>query len=211
MEHKDFRTILNDLMEQKNLTAKRLAELTNIPERFIEALQKMDIKNLPAIPYVRGYLKKLSEILHLNYEELRALYEKELIHRASGASDKLPANRFAIQSFKKKGVIISVVILTLLLYILINVPSFFGLPPLEVSYPNSPTTIVTNPVIVLEGKFNPKDKLTINNKEQLGDANGQFRVTFNLQPGLNTVEFKVKRFLGRETQIIRQILYQPSY
>lgn len=206
---KDFQTLLNDSLGQKNLTPKRLSELTNIPDRFVEALINLEIKKLPAAPYVRGYIKKIAGVLHLNSEELWALYEKELNYKTSGAFDKLPINRFAIQSFKKRGVAAGVIILALLLYILVNVTTLFGLPPLEVGYPGQPTGIATNPTIILEGKFNPRDKLTVNGAEQLGDASGQFRIPFNLQPGLNTIEFKVKRFLGRETIVLRQILYQP--
>ena len=210
MEQKDFQTLLNDSLEQKSLTAKRLAELTNVPERFIEALLNLETKKLPAMPYVRGYLKKIAEVLHLNSEELRSLYEKELNHKTSGAFDKLPANRFAFQSFKKRGAVGGIIILALLLYIIVNVSLLFGLPPLEVSYPSQPTTTAAGSPIILEGKFNPQDKLTINGAEQLGGASGRFQIPFNLQPGLNTIEFKVKRFLGRETVVLRQILYQPA-
>jgi len=38
----------------------------------------------------------------------------------------------------------------------------------------------------------------------------KFGNDFALQPGLNTVEFKAKRLLGKEVTIIKQIIYQPQ-
>lgn len=207
---KDFKTLIGEGLDHRSINLERLSQITNIPGRYVEAIQNLDISRLPASPYVRGYIKKIAGVLNLNYSELWQLYEKELNHKTSGAFDKLPTNRFAIQSMGKKGIALSLVVLLVLVYILVNAANLFGTPPLGITRPSGSTFIAADSVIVLEGKFNPKDKLTINEEEKLGDANGNFSVPFNLQPGLNTIEFKVKRFLGKETIITKQVLYQPS-
>ncbi len=207
---KDFKTLISEAIGHRNINLERLSQITNIPSRYLEAIQNLDTGKLPAAPYVRGYLKKIAAALNLNSAELWQLYEKELAPKSSGAFDKLPINRFAIQSLGKKGILVGLIVLFALVYILINAGNLFGAPPLAITNPAAATLMAAEPVIVLEGKFDPKDKLTINDEERLGDAQGNFSIPFNLQPGLNTVEFKVKRFLGKETVITKQVLYQPT-
>lgn len=207
---KDFKTLLSEAMELKNMNWAKLSQLTGIPDRYLAAFQTLNIRQLPAAPYVRGYLHKIALVLHLNAEELWQLYKKELAPKTSGALDKLPSNRFAIQSLNKNWVIAAVIVVLALLYLLINASNIFGAPALKIISPEASIVSVTEPVINLVGRFDYKDKLTINGQETLGNESGEFQTDFYLQPGLNTIEFKVKRFLGKETVILRQVLYEPK-
>ena len=77
----------------------------------------------------------------------------------------------------------------------------------------SPATndiLVTTSPLKLVGQINPRDKLTINGEELVRDASGHFEKEFPLQDGVNTAEFKVKRFLGKETTVVRQIIYKAT-
>ena len=104
--HKDLKTLLNDALELRNVNHEKLAQLTGVPERFLWAIQNLEIDKLPSLPYVRGYIKKISEALDLNHEELWGLYRKELEYKTSGAYDKLPANRFAIKHLSKHSILL---------------------------------------------------------------------------------------------------------
>lgn len=207
---KDFKALLSEAMELKNMNWAKLSQLTGIPDRYLTAFQTLNIRQLPAAPYVRGYLHKIALVLHLNAEELWQLYKKELAPKTSGALDKLPSNRFAIQSLNKNWVIAAVIIVLALLYLLVNAGNIFGAPTLEIISPEASIISITEPIVSLTGKFNSKDKLTINGEETLSNESGEFQTTFGLQPGLNTIEFKVKRFLGKETMVLRQVLYEPA-
>ena len=55
-----------------------------------------------------------------------------------------------------------------------------------------------------------KIKLTINEEEVFISQDGNFSKEYSLQPGLNTVEFKASRLLGKEVTIIKEIMYQPE-
>ena len=76
--------------------------------------------------------------------------------------------------------------------------------------PPADGAIINNPIIKLSGKVSAGDKLIINGEEILPEENGRFEKDFSLQPGINTFEFEVKRFLGKEIKIIRQVIYQPQ-
>ncbi len=207
---KDLKTLLNEALELKNLNPTKLAQIINVPMRYILALQNLELDKLPAAPYVHAYLKKIAAALSLNADELWMLYEKELGHKTSGAFDKLPANRFLIPSLNKKVVAVGIVIVLALIYLLINIGPFSGTPLLDIAYPKTPFAAVFEPAIILEGQINPADKLTINGEEITADKTGNFRYSFDLDPGINTIIFRAKRFLGKETTITKQIIYQPE-
>ncbi len=207
---KDFKTLLSEALGFKNISPEKLAQIINIPKQYILALQNLEIDKLPAAPYVHAYLKRIAAALSLNAEELWELYKKELAHKTSGAFDKLPANRFKIPSLNKKVIAIGSAIILVLIYLLINVGPFSGTPLLDITDPQAPLMIVYEPAINLEGKINPGDKLTINGEEIASDKTGNFSFSFDLQPGLNTIEFRAKRFLGKETLLTKQVLYQPE-
>jgi len=208
MEDKTLQTIFEEALEQKNLSHEKLATITEIPKRYLIAIQNTELNKLPSAPYVRGYLKKISEVLGLNFEEIWEIYKKEMSHKTSGAFDKLPTNRFAIHKINKKSVVLVIVIAVLLLFFVLNFNNFFGKPYLNIENPREALVSTTDPVINLLGKINVKDKLTINGKEIVTDTVGNFETIYELQPGLNTVEFKVRKILGKENTEIRQIIFE---
>ena len=206
--HKNLKTLLDEALELKNVNHEKLAEITGIPERYIWAIQNLDMEKLPAAPYVRGYIKKISEVLRLNHDELWELYKIEIKLKQSGAQDKLPANRFAINHVSKQTKFISLTIILLTAYLVINLNRLIGEPSLEIIYPQDLIVAVsTNPILV-SGNMEQRDKLTINDEEIFVNTDGIFLKEYYLQPGLNTIEFKAKRLLGREKTVLRKVLYE---
>jgi len=212
-ESKNLKEIFNEALELRELDVKKLAELTDIPVNYLAALSDGDLSKLPANPYARGYLFKIAEILRIDSDLLLKTYKQELClwpAKTSGPADKLPSNRYAFKFFNKKIIIIVVIILLLIIgFLLWRFSNFFGMPRIEIFSPVGNNLIVATSSIELSGKIDPRDKLIINNEELLAQANGQFEKNFPLQIGINTIEFKVKRFLGKEVKIIRQVIYQP--
>jgi len=207
---KSLQTIFEETLEQKNLDHDKLASLTSIPRRYIIAIQNLELNMLPASPYVRGYLKKICEVLGLNFNDIWKIYEQELKHKTSGAFDKLPINRFAIHKINKKSVVGGVVLAVLAIFIISNFNNFFAKPYLGIENPKEAITTTSEPAITLMGSINPKDKLTINDREIVADTYGNFESIYELQPGLNTINFKVKKILGKENTEIRQVMLEAA-
>src|SRR3989338_4143745 len=161
--HKDLKTLLDDAMELRNVNHEKLAELTGISERYVWAIQNLETEKLPAAPYVRGYLKKISETLHLNHDELWEMYKKELAQKTSGRYDTLPANRFAIRHLSRRELFFLGFGILLILYLVINIPRLIGKPILIITNPTAKIYAVFEPSIKLTGQLNQRDKLTINN------------------------------------------------
>ena len=196
------------------MDAKKLSELTDIPVHYLAALSDGDFTKLPAVPYVRGYLIKVAEALRVNADLLLRAYKQEVSFRAlktSGSADKLPSNRFALEtpSRKRTFIIIGIILVLVVVYFIWQIDDFLGTPQIQIFSPAADNFIVNSPAIKLSGEVNSKDKLTVNNEEILVEKSGQFQKDFSLQPGINTIEFKTKRFLGKEVKVIRQVIYQP--
>jgi len=207
---KSLQTIFEETLEQKNLSHDKLAAITSIPRRYIIAIQNLELNVLPSSPYVRGYLKKICEVLGLNFNDIWKIYEQELRHKTSGAFDKLPINRFAIHQINKKSVVGGLVLAVLIIFIISNFNNFFAKPYLNIESPKEAITTTSEPSINLMGAINPKDKLTINDREIVADAYGNFESIYELQNGLNTINFKVKKILGKENLEIRQVMFEAT-
>lgn len=214
----DFKTlkeIFNEALQLRNLDVKKLSESTDIPIHYLSAIASGDIKKLPANPYVRGYLIKIADTLKIEREPILEAYKQELSFwpaKSSGAEDKLPQNRFALKNRKKITVIsiLALTILSILIFLAFQFSAFLGNPQMEIINPKENNSISENQTIILTGIINPQDKLTINNEEVLAKNDGSFEKEFVLQPGPNAVEFKIKRFLGKEIRVTKIITYQPE-
>src|SRR3990167_724812 len=205
-----LKDLLRDQMEAKGVTLERVKQQTGIAERYIMAFLEGKKEKLPAAPYVRGYLIRIASLLDLNGQELWKMYENELVSKRSGAKDIMPFNRYALKKINKKMVVGALVAALFAFYGIMNVSRFLGGGQLEIVNPAAETVVTTANLITLSGKSSPNDKLMIDNEEVPVDESGNFSKEYTLLPGLNRVEFSVKRLLGREIRTVRQIIYQPE-
>lgn len=208
-EIKTLSQILVEAMRRYDFNVEKLSRLTDISERFLEALIEERFEKLPAVPYARGYIKKIAGLLNLDGEELWEVYLKNRRDiRRSGEKDKLPANRFALSSiFNRSAVIVIVIFILILGYFAVRGGLILSRPEISFSNLEENYTISSEPEINIKGKVKPTDVLTINSNRLYPDSEGNFETLVRLQPGLNTLEFKVRRFLGEEKTITKQIFY----
>ncbi|MDO8557170.1 MAG: helix-turn-helix domain-containing protein [Candidatus Jorgensenbacteria bacterium] len=208
-ETKSLSVFLADMMRVRSMTLEKLTQATGISERYIRLILEEKFDKLPAAPYVHGYLVKIAHALNIDGEELWQGYLKYSdALRRSGEKDKLPENRFISLRVNKKLVIAGVLILIVVLYIAFRIPSLLSQPSLAVSFENN--MVVAEPTFVLAGTADPKNELTINNEILYPDTNGAFRKVVELSPGFNTFVFKVKKLLGKEETVVRQIYYKST-
>ena len=206
-EPRHISELLKELMEERNVTIEKLSLGTSIPHRFIAALLEADFKRLPAKPYIRGYLLRIASSLNVDPAFILKSYKDTMEIRSSGEKDRLPVNRFAIQKINKNFIIVFLILIVIAGFLAFRMKDILGTPTIEVSLPEN-TFIAQERSIKVSGRINPKDRLTLNQEIVYTDDAGKFEKEINLSPGLNTLEFDAKRFLGRETKIIRQVFYE---
>jgi len=201
--------ILKESLENKALTLDKLAETSDVPKRYLEALISGEYKKLPPAPYVHGYILKIAKVLRIDGEELWETYKHDLPLKIAGENDKLASNRYALPVKSKRLIVFLIILIFVILYLGFNWRSIFGIPKLEIISPSLSESTISTSTLKVIGYIDPKDKLLINNEEVVVDSSGRFEKDYNLQEGLNTIEFKVKKFLGKENKIIREINYKP--
>jgi lambda repressor-like predicted transcriptional regulator len=209
-EEKNLSTIIATAMKTKGINVEKLAQLTGISDRFIESIVEEDFKKLPSSPYVHGYILKIAEALNLNGEELwEEYFKKNNEIKRAGSQDELPGNRFVMKHMNKHMVLGMVVAIIVIVFIFWRIQSHVGEPSLSlVDFKDE--MIVEQNTFDLRGKIDPRDQLIFNEEVLYPDTDGNFEKKISLEPGFNTLTFKIKKFLGKEYIIKKQIFLKVA-
>lgn len=208
-EYQDFSSFLKDRIRDRGLSLKRLSEMSGVPINFLEVLVRGDEEKFPPAPYLRGYLVRLGCVLDFDPESWwKELKEKREL-KAAGPQDKLPQNRFAIKT-TSKYLWLTMAGLIILGYLGFRFYHILGKPQLAVYYPGETLISVGDGTITVAGASGSGDKVFVNREEVTVGADGRWQKRVQLQPGLNTIEITAKKFLGGETKILRQVVYEPA-
>ena len=208
MEYSDLGSFLSERMRERGLASKRLSELTGISVKHLEALREGRFDQLPSPPYLRGYLMKLGQILEFDANEWWDGLKNARPAKNSAPTDELPKNRFKKEPVKKY-IIPGALAIVLIFYFGFRFSEILGKPSITISYPSENVTIVNQNSVSIIGRVTGGDTLKVNSETISAGQNGYWEKTIPLQPGINTIEISAKKFLGRETKIIRQIIYEP--
>ena len=205
---KDLSELFKDLITTRGLSVDKLALSTNIPRRFINLILDGDYRDLPSKPYVRGYLIKIASVLEMDPEIFLESYSASTELSSSGKKDSLPTNRFALKPLNKnRGWAIVITILVILAGIIVfRFNDIIGTPYITVDVPG----MTSNNPLHVSGKIKSGDQLTVNGEVIYPTNDGLFTTDVSLDQGPNTIEFDIKRFLGRETKVMKQVIYQPT-
>ena len=204
-KHQDITELLTEFMKERRITADRLADATDIPKRFIVSLMEGEFDQLPARPYVRGYLHKIAEALRVDPHILWQSYRLTSDFHSSGESDRLPINRFAFKKIRASRLVAILFALVVLVFVGFRFNDILGRPTINVVLPET----TSQETITVSGNVQAGDRLTLNKEVIYPNEEGLFEKRVQLEPGLNTLEFQIKRYLGQETTVIKQVFYQP--
>lgn len=207
-QYLDFPTFFNETLKQNGATLKDIATTTGIAIKHLEALSHGRYEDLPATPYLHGYLVKLGDVLDFDAEEWWTRIKTEAGLHRSGEEDTLPKNRF-VRKISFSPWLVGGTLVVLVFFVL-RFPYIIGTPELVIAFPNEETTKVYESNTRIVGTAQNTDALYVNGERISLRANGAWDKELLLQPGLNTIEIRAKKFLGRETRVLRQFLYEPA-
>lgn len=207
MTYSDFANFLNQRMRERGVPPKRISDISGISMKHIEALRHGDIERLPSAPYVRGYFTKLGSALDFDGAEWWERMKDESGPEELGPANEMPKNRFARKPIRK-FVIAGIVGFLLLSYLSFRSYEIIGKPIIEIASPHDQMSVVDANWISLKGTVKNADSFEINGEQIELGQNGVWEKTITLEPGINTIEFDAQKFLGRETKVIRQVVYQ---
>ncbi len=205
-EETTLELFLRDRIKEKGISLKKLSDLSGVSINYIESMLRGDFENVPSMPYFRGYLIRLGEVLNFDGEAWWTKIKKEEGVRKSGPADSLPRNRFARKS-PVKIIAISSAALILLIVFGFSLPHIVGQPSVSILTPQGNPYITSSDSVVIQGAAKNADSVYVNNDEAPIGSDGSWQKTVLLQGGMNTFDISAKKFLGGTANVIEQIMY----
>ena len=216
-EELPFEEFLAARMRDRNVTVKRLVEASGIAPSHLENMLHGNFDDMPSTPYFRGYVLRLGKVLDFDGEEWWARIKREVAVRRSGPADSLPTNRFIKKNIAKgiwAGGIVAVIVI---IYLAVMLPRILGKPSLTVSFPMANPYTATSNTITISGVIGNADALYLSNDAASSSeqeipvaADGSWQISVLLGDGPNSFRLSARKFLGGETDIVQQIIYESS-
>ncbi len=188
-----------------NMDIKTVSLLSQIKPMYLENLEAGLYDKLPAEVYIRGFLKNLSQLYHIDEQVLIEQFEKE--HGFAAAHTRRAVLNQPKVWLTPRMIIVLVSVVALLgatFYVVSEIRSVLAPPKLSILEPASDATISGNSIVV-SGTAEIGSDVSINDQAVFLDKNGQFNENVILGPGLNVVEIVAKNKFNKTSKITRKI------
>jgi transcriptional regulator with XRE-family HTH domain len=199
-----FEQFFAERIKSKNLTLKKLSEMTGIAPPHIESFIRGDFGNISA-PYFRGYLMRLGKELDFDGEAWWSRLKPDV--QNSGERDRLPENRF-IKAAPPKYIWAIIVGAIVLVYLIFEFTRIIGKPALAITFPSQNPYTASATTVTIKGTSRSADSISLNGDTINVAPDGSWQKDVLLQNGLNTFQITAKKFLGAQADITEQIWYQ---
>jgi cytoskeletal protein RodZ len=197
MNHEEapFEKLFIERLKQKNISIKKIAEMTGISRVHLENIASGNFKDLPSAPYFRGYLIRLGKVLDFDGEAWWEEIKKENTLKKSGPKDTLPKNRFT-KKRPTKFIWASVILIIAIIYLVLQFTRISGEPELMLVFPAENPYTASSSELTIQGTITNADSLSVNGDTVPLQAGSVWQKNVLLQDGLNTFAIRAKKFLG---------------
>jgi cytoskeletal protein RodZ len=206
--------ILKEARTKRGITLEDVEKGTKIRAKFLAAIENDDLRALPSPAYAKGFVKNYSEFLGLSGEEVMAFFRRQtqdpskasLLPR--GVSDPLNASPFRLTPARFIAIILVGLVSIFLGYFGLQYRQLIQAPKLTVTEPVS-QTIANQKRIDVTGQTDTDATLTVNGVSVLVRSDGKFFDQVTLEPGVNKITIVATSRLGKTTEEVREVGYQP--
>jgi cytoskeletal protein RodZ len=188
---------------------------TKIRSKYIEALENDDFAVLPADAYTKGFVIRYANFLGL--DENRALNDyfkqKSNFHLSNG--DILSPNK----SYREPGIIITPKIFTpvilvsfivsMFIYLAVQIYGFAAAPELAISSPTN-NSVIENENIEINGNTSKQADVYVNEQKIQVSGDGTFSVNYKMLPGINVISIKSVNKADKEKSLTYTLEYKPQ-
>jgi len=210
MDHEEtpLEKLFTERLKQRNISIKKISEMTGISRNYLENIASGNFKDLPSAPYFRGYLIRLGKVLDFDGEAWWEEIKKENTLKKSGPKDTLPKNRFT-QKSPMKFIWAGIILVIAIIYLILQFAIISGKPSLTLMFPSENPYTASSSELILRGTVANANSLSVNKEAVPITSGGTWQKSILLQEGLNPLEISAKKFLGGESDVVEQILYEP--
>jgi cytoskeletal protein RodZ len=202
--------LLKSAREKHQLTLDQIAAHTKISKKYLIAIEDNDFHQLPPAAFSKGFLHTYAAIVGVDPKMVLAIFRRDFDQDSKGRI--IP--RSLIDPIKQApagltpnrlGLIFTIAGSLLVAgFFLIQIISFSAKPPLSLDEPSDKAVLVS-PVIV-RGKTSPQSVVTVNNKNVLVSATGDFTTQLDLTPGEHTLIIASESRNNKKT-VAERIIY----
>lgn len=208
--------LLQAARKARGLELREAAKLGRLPVGHLEALENGTEAGLPAPVYVEGMLRRYARVVDIDPQKLVDAFaeERRRVGELAGETDldalpTLPRQfRFVLTPRVVAFVAAAALAAALGGYVWYQVSGLIEGPKLILGSPAADSTTAEQ-TLPVTGETEADARLTVNTREVYVDDAGRFGFSLDLNPGLQTIEFKATNRFGRSTIIIRRIFRRP--
>lgn len=208
LENFDFAQFLRGRLKERGFNLKKISDASGIAIKHIESLASGNFHNLPSAPYFHGYIARLGQILDFDAEFWWKKLKSTESVKNSATGDEPSKNRFVKRENAKYAWIAAALLVVLLL--VFGLPRLIGAPVIEISNPIGNPAVANTNQIDITGTLKNASELYINGELVNPNPDGSWSKTVLLGSSANSFEIRAKKFLGGETKIVEQIIYEPT-
>ena len=189
-----------------------LVSKTQIPKKFLEALEEDRLETFSAKVYALGVLKKALVSLGVQdtenfLQELRSEWDIRN-YRSRRELSLLPQNGIQkpLITPGRLGLLAGILFLIFFLgFFGLRFNHFLGTPELSVVLP-ADESVFEEPIVPIKGKTEKESRLTVNGREVTIDKLGNFGGQLELGAGLHLLEFITQDRFGKEAREVRKVI-----
>lgn len=200
---------LEETRREQNLTLEDVSRAINTHPNHLLALETGDYSKLPGGVYSEKILESYADFLNIDRGNIKKRFEKEAsaarIEYKPTFASKISRKNFIVTPRLVEIFIAVIAVALLLVYLGLEINNIFAPPPLSVVSPLD-NLVTSESRIEIAGQSAKEVLIKINDQEIQPDANGNFRESVILQPGLNVIKISAVKKRSRENIIYRQVI-----
>ncbi|MBI3627313.1 MAG: helix-turn-helix domain-containing protein [Candidatus Sungbacteria bacterium] len=207
---------LKNARRQRGLSLAESARLSNLPSRFLLALEAEDLSILGGWIYAERYGRTYADFLGIWSQEfqheLLSLWETDLFKKEKRLKKPSLWRRLPVLLTRQRFLKISGAALIILIgfYFSYQLSNLLLAPRISLVSPQAEFTAVRDQKFTIQGKLKEAARLAINRRPINTAKNGEFKVDLYLSPGLNRINLDATNVSGKEFREIRYIVYSPK-
>jgi len=197
------------------LSLEQASKQTKISQKYLDALENGDYYKVPDGIYTLNFLREYAQYLGLDYKKIVAGFQTEKRVFRSGDRENL-FSRQIVSSDKMivvpnlvKNILWGILLLGCLVYLIVLLNNVFKPPVLKILTPVD-NLITTDAKVLVSGYSEPETEVTVNDKPVIVSEAGEFNLSIELQPGVNTIVVIAKKGSKRPNKIVKEVLLKTS-
>lgn len=199
--------IINSARISKNISIKKLEDVTKIKAEFIESIEKNKWQTLPTFSTILGFVKTLASALGIDPKMAVAVLKRDYPPKKLNINPKPDVSSEFVWQPKFTFVIGTLVVILLVLgYLGFQYKKFVSPPSLSVDSPKENQVISGNSVLVF-GTTDGDVKLTIDNQPVLVGDDGKFSTSIGVAKTTNEIDIIATSRSGKINEVKRKITH----